>query len=557
MGERHRFGAINTMPKTPRNAACPCGSGQKFKKCCAAAPARQPAPEPLRAMSDEKWKEIAKLLHKHDVREQRRIAMQGLGTPIVSTEFQGHRLVAVGNRFMTGKWRTFGDFLQDYIKIIIGGDWGNAELRKPEGERHPLLRWYGKLCELQKDQIAGPPGTVYETKLDAPGRAYVMLAYDLYSCAHNAKVHEALLARIRNADLFEGAMYEAHVLAMCARAGFSIALEDEADNDVTHCEFVATHPESGRSYSVEAKAYTTRSAKALDISRPPSVVTNLKKALKKSAAHSRIVFIELARPENLTAEPPWLADLDKEIAEAEGTLTISGKPAPPAYLFVTNRPYLWAKEGQYSAEFMIGYGFKIADFMPRVPFTSILAAVQARRKHGDLDAIMRSFREFSRVPSTFDGDLPDDLFAPDPARLQLGSRYAIPNDEGARHGILVGATVLPGTKTIAALYRLDDGSVLKVEQQMSDREFDAYSISPSTYFGRVQREASGLKTPLDVFDFLHTTYSKTPTEKLLEFMKNWPEFESLSGKSQPELADHYCDRMGTTMWLRLSQKKTG
>ncbi len=510
-------------------------------------------------MSDEKWKEIAKLLQEHDVREQRRIAMQGLGSPIISTEFQGHRVIAVGNRLMVSKkdkWRTFGDFLQDYIKTIIGGDWGNTELQKPEDDRHPLIRWYGKLCQLQKEQMTGPPGTVYETKLDAPGRAYVMLAYDLYSCAHNAKVHDALLARIRNPDLFEGAMYETHVLGMCGRAGFSITLEDEADNDVTHCEFVATHPESGRSYSVEAKAYTTRSTKALDLTRPPSVVTNLKKALKKRASHDRVVFVELARPENLIAEPPWLADLDKEIEQAQDTLTISGKPAPPAYLLVTNRPYIWAKEGEFTSEFMIAYGFKIADFKPRLPFPSILAAVKARRKHGDLDAIMRSFQEFSKVPSTFDGDLPNDMFAPDPARLQLGKRYPIPDDEDGRHGLLVGATVLPGTKTIAALYKLDDGTVLKREQSMSDREYDAYLISPGTYFGRVQREATGLKTPLDVFDFLHATYSKTPKEKLLEFMKNWHEAEALADKSQADLADQYCDRIATKMWVELSQKKT-
>jgi len=34
------------------------------------------------------------------------------------------------------------DFLSDYVKQTLGGDWGNAEIAKPLSERHPVMQWY-------------------------------------------------------------------------------------------------------------------------------------------------------------------------------------------------------------------------------------------------------------------------------------------------------------------------------------------------------------------------------------------------------------------------------
>ncbi len=65
---------------------------------------------------------------------------QGLGRPIISAEAFGRRFVAVKNRLLhSQKWRTFHDFLGDYIKMAIGPDWGNAELAKPLEQRHPTI----------------------------------------------------------------------------------------------------------------------------------------------------------------------------------------------------------------------------------------------------------------------------------------------------------------------------------------------------------------------------------------------------------------------------------
>ena len=122
-------------------------------------------------------------------------------------------------------------------------------------ERHPLIgTWYRKVCDFQQAQPKQPDGS-YRCEMIGAVKAYLGLAYDLYLCAHNAELPELLLTRLRNAQTFEGALYEAYVIGVLARAGFQIELEDESDSSRSHCELTATHQETGRKFSVEAKAH--------------------------------------------------------------------------------------------------------------------------------------------------------------------------------------------------------------------------------------------------------------------------------------------------------------
>ena len=132
----------------------------------------------------------------HERREHRRRLMQGLGKPIISFENRGHRVVCIGKEVRWSKSsRTFPDFLFDYIKVKLTPEWGNAELAKPEAERHPLLLWYHKVCMLQQALPKGPNG-VYSAEMTGAVRAYLGLAYDLYLCAHNAELPELLLKHL-------------------------------------------------------------------------------------------------------------------------------------------------------------------------------------------------------------------------------------------------------------------------------------------------------------------------------------------------------------------------
>jgi hypothetical protein len=86
---------------------------------------------------------------------------QGLGRPIISAEVNGTRFVATKHRvYHSRDWKTFHDFLAEYIRTVLGSEWGNAELKKPLAARHPILRWYHYLC-LHQQKFATSPGEVH------------------------------------------------------------------------------------------------------------------------------------------------------------------------------------------------------------------------------------------------------------------------------------------------------------------------------------------------------------------------------------------------------------
>ena len=122
------------MAKIGRNEPCPCLSGEKYKHCHGSND------------RDHMGREIDKLLARGAASRIQRERQQGLGKPIISGELGDHRLVFVKNRLLSSKsWRTFHDFLFDYIKVTIGPEWGNAEIAKLLEQRHPILIWYHSL----------------------------------------------------------------------------------------------------------------------------------------------------------------------------------------------------------------------------------------------------------------------------------------------------------------------------------------------------------------------------------------------------------------------------
>jgi hypothetical protein len=76
----------------------------------------------------------------HSADERIRETQQELGRPIIAAKFNDHQMVAVGRTIYWSKtWKTFSDFLADYIKRKVGMEWGNAEIAKPAAQRHPLM----------------------------------------------------------------------------------------------------------------------------------------------------------------------------------------------------------------------------------------------------------------------------------------------------------------------------------------------------------------------------------------------------------------------------------
>lgn len=483
--------------------------------------------------------------------------MQGLGRPIISVESHGYRIVAIGKQIRwSNRWLTFHDFLFEYIWVVLTSEWGNAELAKPDGSRHPLIGWYRQICEHQQALVAAKQGKLRSSRMTGVMRAYLGLAYDLYLCAHNAELPALLLKRLRNAKTFEGALYEAFVIGSFAKAGFTIEFEDEADSTVSHCKFTATHKETGCKFSVEAKAVASMSSRAGASANPPKIRHLLYDALRKAAAHDRIIFIELNRTQTMmeNGEPDWAAQVDKELAAAERELTIDGRPAPPAYLFITNRAFMHALDDLDCGETGIAHSFKIDKFPTGRGAKSMLEAVEARERHLELHWLLKAMETHAVIPSTFDDRTPEEVFSEEQtAPLRVGDTYLVPDGTGQEvPGVLYEGAVVESERKAFCAYQLADGRSVMCTVPLSDVESARYRQSPDTFFGVIKHVSKGVKYPMDMYDFLYGSYSKTPRDKLLEFMAQWPEIEAWRDLSQEELAKRYCARMAEGMWAQFA-----
>jgi hypothetical protein len=65
---------------------------------------------------------------------------------------------------------------------------------------------------------------------------------------------DALLARLKHREQFQGALHELFAAATCLRAGFTITPENEKDPNRRHVEFIAVHKATRQHLLVEAKS---------------------------------------------------------------------------------------------------------------------------------------------------------------------------------------------------------------------------------------------------------------------------------------------------------------
>jgi hypothetical protein len=510
------------MEKVGRNDPCPCGSGEKYKKCCI---------DKTQLGGVDIKSQIERLRAKQMLIEKQ----QGLGRPIISTEFKGYRMVAVGKRmYHSQKWRTFHDFLFDYIKLIFGKEWGREELGKSLEERHPVLQWYDMAMKYMHDNQGGE-GNINSAPMTGAVSAYINLSYNLYLLEHNVEIKTRLINRLKDKDQFRGALYETYVAAEFIKAGFDLEIENEEDSRITHCEFTAVSKLTGRRYSIEAKA------------RQPNkegvgIGNQLYEALKKKAKYERVIFIDMNIPDFLNQVEIMLG----EIRRKEQILRIDGQDAPQAYLFITNHPFEYDLSGIGQGRMGFSHGFKITDFSFDFKFTNIRDVLKAREKHKDMFALIKSICEHQEIPTTFDGEHPEFAFRKEdsPPRLIIGNKYLVPGEDGKDiEGILENATLLEQERKIWGVYKTVDGKRIICTNPITDEELIAYRRQPDTFFGVHLKQGKKTDNPLDLFDFFYESYKETSRERLLEFLKDSPDFERLKSLDREELLVTYCERV--------------
>jgi hypothetical protein len=514
--------------KIGRNDKCPCGSGKKFKKCHLGREAE------LMSVSDDQ------IFQEMQAKEHQRREQQGLGREIISVQHQGKRFVAVGSELHYAEnWNTFHDFLADYIKKALGVDWGNEELKKDFKDKHPVLQWYQYYCEMKQKNKTGTDKIVSSPHIGA-SFAYLKLAENLYLLRHNVGVQTELIRRLKLDDIgnFYGAVYETDVVAYFIKAGFDIEFENELDGDKSHCEFTATHKETGRKFSVEAKVIAPK-RKGIAY-----IIRKLNDALKKDADYERIVFIDMGKPAgNFEESKALLVQAQEQIRKHEKNPVVNDVQLPAAYVIVSNTSYWHDLQGQdFHPLAAVGEGFLISSFKDNYKDT-VRNLLAAREKDKEVLDLVESMQKHRDIPSTFDGENPAVAFGePDNENppLVIGHKYLIPSGEGDIFGILKHVVVDESKKLVIGSYDLEGGGSKLVSCPMSDVELEAYKRHPDTFFGKVQPKG-GIKDPLEFYDWVYNNYRNTPKERLLGFMKDWSNFEELKGLSQEELVQLYAE----------------
>lgn len=376
--------------KTGRNAPCPCGSGKKYKKCCLlkskTGNPRIRIPPPAAMPAALRQKIEAERLRRDRFGEIR---------PSISTDFNGNKFVAVGSELHSSKqWKTFPDFLLDYIKNALTPAWGKTELSKPLTERHEIMKWYDAMCRFQKKQVKGDNG-LYRTIPNGAMRAYILLSYDLYTLRHHSALQMGVVARLKHKDQFQGARHELFAAATCIRSGYDIAFEDESNLSKRHTEFVATHIATRQKVAVEAKSRHRPGV----LGRPGTPQASgeiragikrlLRDAFDKPTEHPYVVFVDLNLPHSSEpiAKKPWFQEIVKtvdRVAKERGNQDVFN------LIVFTNQPDHY---GEHDAPAPAGTVLSVLSQKPRIPAVhpeAIVAIHEAANKYG---AIPNTFAE--------------------------------------------------------------------------------------------------------------------------------------------------------------------
>ena len=483
------------------------------------------------------------LFQRELARRHQREAQQGLGAPIVSETLRDRRFVAVGDRlYHSLRWKTFHDFLWQYPGYVFGDEWIKAETAKPENERHPVFQLRQRVGAFLKSQQKGT-GEINSAPMNGDVEAYFRLAYHLYLVNHNCRIPEDVLRRLRDKNLYHGAAHEIYVTATFLKAGFKVTHENERDSTRSHCEFAAEHKASGKRFSVEAKARTVETTRMRD---------RLTEALLKKADHPLIAWIAINAPAaNWQAAMDVLKDAMKELRDREAKAVVEGQALQPAYVIVSNNPYLFAGDSTDYVSSLFADGFKIPDFKLDQPYYSTREMRLTREKHRAMYDLLSSIRTHAQIPTTFDGEDPDLAYRSGPPRMEIGQMYEVPDEGRTVNATLEDATVNVPEKRVYGIYRTVEGRRIIVTNPLTDAEMAAYARHPDTFF-RVLKRAGGrkMRDPLDFYDSSRPIYGQTPKEKLLEFMKGASDMEYLKTLSQGELADIFCERLADSIYRK-------
>jgi hypothetical protein len=145
-----------------------------------------------------------------------------------------------------------------------------------------------------------------------------------------------------------------------------------------------------------------------------------------------------------------------------------------------------------------------------------------------------------RIPSTFDGEIPEFAFGDAKRRFIIGERLKVGNEIFLT---LQSGIVIESEKKACLVVNDDNRNNYIMMVELSDAELVAYRSHPETFFGRVLPVSKNTNDPIDLYEFFINSHKETTREKLLEFMNNAPDIEDLKKLPDDELLFVYAERL--------------
>ena len=219
--------------KVGRNAACPCGSGKKYKQCHLKIDQgrRSGAPPGLSPVIEEG-------------------VLTGRRT--LEVEHLGYRVRAVGGQlFALPPNESFHQFLIGLLRRSLSDEWIVKERAKLEGDQHVIVRWMNEIDELFRtpDEHGN---NIFSVEMTGGAKSLLTLAYDVYSLLHCAGLVPRIMKRLKSKEEFQGVRFEIAMAAIVARCGFKI---EWLKLDGRHCEFEAYDSSKQLTIAFEAKSH--------------------------------------------------------------------------------------------------------------------------------------------------------------------------------------------------------------------------------------------------------------------------------------------------------------
>lgn len=478
-------------------------------------------------------------LNAHEASEIVRRYQQGLGRPIISTEMNGFRLVAVGNQIKWSKgWRFFTDFLLDHLKDVIGRPWATQALR--EGKDHPIFTWLRTMNEVA---AANRSTNTVAFKSSCKGHlgALWRLGYALYLIEHNDQMDAKIVKRLRSPVSFRATYHETQIASAFAISGFQIKMAEIGRTSKASPEFWANR-NGGLRYAVEAKCKDRWNSN-------PDIENDEFKSELRQWIRDQLYNASIKKLTNAVYcfELSLFADLDgdkwkvvaeniREILKEAENLKIKGQAPAPAYIIVTNNTDVLGHQEFQANRVAMLFGFCMDDWFGDGVEVEIERAFDSHDKHRDIHSIFKQLEDIDEIPQSFDG-LPmilDDHGIEIPMQVRVGTRIDYPDATGSsRVGLVYDVTT---ANDEAWLCVESDGQHHIVKMPLANHEIDSVRKYGDAVFGKPEEKRKNLEgDPFKFYDWITSVYGSYDREALLIQIKDHRDFEMFSELPTDEL----------------------